>query len=779
MKRIHLLMLFLTACLVVAQAQSNLDQRAAELLKQMTLEEKASLLSGKDFWASKPIERLKVPSIWLSDGPHGLRKAALGNNIGIGNSVPATCFPTASALASSWNTDLVNRVGQAIGQEAQAQGVQIVLGPGVNLKRSPLGGRNFEYYSEDPMLSGEMAVAFINGVQSQGVGTSLKHFAFNEQETNRMTINSKLDERAMRELYLLPFELAVKKAQPWTVMASYNKVYNTYATENTWLLTDILRKDWGFKGIVMTDWGAVNDRVAGVKAGLNLEMPGSNGVNDKLVVEAVKAGKLSESELDEVVLDWLKVILQTDANRKNGAAFDAKMHHDLARMAAEESIVLLKNVDNILPLDKNKLKKMAIIGDFAKNPRYQGAGSSQVNPTQMDNAFASIQNLVGKSVTISYSQGYGKSDQKNEALIQDAVAKAKAAEVAILFVGLPPSYESEGFDRKHMDMPESHNALIEAVAKAQPNTIVVLSNGSAVSMPWLASAKAVVEGWLTGQAGASAMVNVLFGVVNPSGKLSETFPKRLADNPSYLSFPGENGEVTYSEGLFMGYRYYDTKQIEPQFHFGYGLSYTEFEYKNLKINKSAFKDTEGTELSVSVKNVGKRAGKETVQLYVRDVASRLQRPEKELKAFAKVDLKPGEEKMVTFQLSERDFAFYDPAVKDWVTESGDFEILIGSSSRLIRLRQTITLETTKVKTPKLDRYSTIQDWLNHPKGKVFVQPMLNSMMGGFGDANERSEEEKRDMQMMMSQMPMIKLVIFSGGAFSMQMLDGMLAQVNQ
>jgi beta-glucosidase len=650
------------------------------LISQMTLEEKASLCSGLDNWHTKPIERLGIPSIRMSDGPHGLRKEVPNQQ----TSVPSTCFPTAVTTASSWDRELIKQMGQAIAQECQAEEVDIILGPAINIKRSPLCGRNFEYFSEDPYLSSQLATAYIQAVQSMGVGTSLKHYAANNQEYRRFTIDETIDERTLREIYLSNFEGAVKEGKPWTVMCSYNRVNGILASENKYLLTDILKEEWGFEGFVVSDWGAVDERVEGIKAGLDLEMPSSYGIGDQKIIEAVKIGKLDEKELDQTVERLLKIIFKAVDNRKRGTTYDKQAHHKLARKIAGESMVLLKNQDNILPLKKEGT--IAIIGAFAKKPRYQGGGSSHVNPTKLDNALEEIEKLVQGKAKIIYEEGYNlDNDEMNQELIDKAKETAKKSNVAIIFAGLPDRYESEGYDRKHMKMPENHNKLIEEVSKVQPNTIVVLSNGAPVEIPWIDKVKGLLESYLGGQAGGGAVADILFGEVNPSGKLAETFPKKLSHNPSYLNFPGEGNKVEYREGVFVGYRYYDKKEIEPLFPFGYGLSYTTFEYTDIIVDKKEITDKETIEVKVKVKNTGKVKGKEIVQLYVRDVESKVNRPEKELKGFEKIELAPGEEKTVTFKLDKRSFAYYNTEIRDWYVESGEFEILVGKSSKEIEL----------------------------------------------------------------------------------------------
>ncbi|HQE50296.1 MAG TPA: glycoside hydrolase family 3 C-terminal domain-containing protein, partial [Fervidobacterium sp.] len=600
-------------------------------------------------------------------------------------SVPSTCFPTAVTTASSWDRELIKQMGQALAQECQAEEVDIILGPAINIKRSPLCGRNFEYFSEDPYLSSQLATAYIQAVQSLGVGTSLKHYAANNQEYRRFTIDETIDERTLREIYLSNFEGAVKEGKPWTVMCSYNRVNGILASENKYLLTEILKEEWGFEGFVVSDWGAVDERVEGIKAGLDLEMPSSYGIGDQKIIEAVKIGKLDEKELDQTVERLLKIIFKAVDNRKRGTTYDKQAHHKLARKIAGESMVLLKNQDNILPLKKEGT--IAIIGAFAKKPRYQGGGSSHVNPTKLDNALEEIEKLVQGKAKIIYEEGYNlDNDEMNQELIDKAKETAKKSNVAIIFAGLPDRYESEGYDRKHMKMPENHNKLIEEISKVQPNTIVVLSNGAPVEIPWIDKVKGLLESYLGGQAGGGAVADILFGEVNPSGKLAETFPKKLSHNPSYLNFPGEGNKVEYREGVFVGYRYYDKKEIEPLFPFGYGLSYTTFEYTDIIVDKKEITDKETIEVKVKVKNTGKVKGKEIVQLYVRDVESKVNRPEKELKGFEKIELAPGEEKTVTFKLDKRSFAYYNTEIRDWYVESGEFEILVGKSSKEIELK---------------------------------------------------------------------------------------------
>ena len=751
-----------------------MERDIKSLIAQMTLEEKASLCSGLDNWHTKPIERLGIPSIRMSDGPHGLRKEVPNQQ----TSVPSTCFPTAVTTASSWDRELIKQMGQALAQECQAEEVDIILGPAINIKRSPLCGRNFEYFSEDPYLSSQLATAYIQAVQSMGVGTSLKHYAANNQEYRRFTIDETIDERTLREIYLSNFEGAVKEGKPWTVMCSYNRVNGILASENKYLLTEILKEEWGFEGFVVSDWGAVDERVEGIKAGLDLEMPSSYGIGDQKIIEAVKIGKLDEKELDQTVERLLKIIFKAVDNRKRGTTYDKQAHHKLARKIAGESMVLLKNQDNILPLKKEGT--IAIIGAFAKKPRYQGGGSSHVNPTKLDNALEEIEKLVQGKAKIIYEEGYNlDNDEMNQELIDKAKETAKKSNVAIIFAGLPDRYESEGYDRKHMKMPENHNKLIEEVSKVQPNTIVVLSNGAPVEIPWIDKVKGLLESYLGGQAGGGAVADILFGEVNPSGKLAETFPKKLSHNPSYLNFPGEGNKVEYREGVFVGYRYYDKKEIEPLFPFGYGLSYTTFEYTDISVDKKEITDKETIEVKVKVKNTGKVKGKEIVQLYVRDVESKVNRPEKELKGFEKIELAPGEEKTVTFKLDKRSFAYYNTEIRDWYVESGEFEILVGKSSKEIELKETVKVNSTVTIKKKYDRNSTIGDLMEDPEASQVLKELLEKIneIGGIFQ-----EDEHRDQELIISMMrylPLRGLINFGRGYFTDDMLEQLLEKLNK
>jgi beta-glucosidase len=787
-----------------------------ELIEQMTLEEKASLCSGLNFWYLKGIERLGIPSIMATDGPHGLRKqGGSGEGVAFSDTIPATCFPTASALAATWNRDLVYQVGAAIGEECRQEKVGVILGPGANIKRSPLCGRNFEYFSEDPYLTGEIAKSHIQGVQSQGIGTSLKHYAVNNQESRRMTIDVVVDERALREIYLAGFEMAVKDAQPWTVMSAYNKVNGTYCSEDNYLIAEILKREWGHEGLVVTDWGAMNDRVEALRAGIELEMPGVNNGNDQLIVDALKENRLEEAVLDQAVGRLLRLIFAADETLSDDFIYDPQAHHSLARKAAGEGAVLLKNINGILPLDKNS--NVALIGGFAKAPRYQGAGSSLMNPSRLDNIYDEVSKIVSGEI-IPYAPGYpNKGDQVDDSLIEEAIKLARNAEIVVVCAGLPDVYEVEGLDREQMGLPQSHTALIEALSEEHPNVVVVLSNGAPVEMPWIDNVQAVLEGYLGGQAGAGAITDILSGEVNPSGKLAETFPLRMEDNPSHQYFPGGPKTVEYRESIFIGYRFYDSAGVEPLFPFGHGLSYTSFEYKDLDISQETISDHDELTVTLTVKNSGELAGKEIVQLYVRDVESNVFRPEKELKGFEKLDLKPGEEKQVSFTLDKRAFAYYDTALGDWHVESGEFEILLGSSSRDIRLSGFVRVNSSTA-SPNIDgenlaAYTNIMggfqvsktDYeaqlgsavpenelregephtINTPISDMqgsFIGRLLGSYMKRQMDEMIASEDEESSTVLLMSAMvkeaPLRLMLMSSDGAVSREMLEALLIMSN-
>ncbi|WP_082360639.1 beta-glucosidase family protein [Bacillus sp. FJAT-28004] len=750
-----------------------MEQKISEWIAQMTLEEKAGLCSGDSFWTTKEIERLGIPSIMMTDGPHGVRKqAGQADHLGLNESAPATCFPSAAGLASTWDRELIRRVGEALGKESQAEGVSILLGPGANIKRSPLCGRNFEYFSEDPYLTGEMAASHIGGVQSQGVGSSLKHFAVNNQEHRRMTTDAVVDERSLREIYLTGFETAVKKSQPWTVMSAYNKLNGTYCSENEYLLNDILKKEWGHEGIVVSDWGAVNEAVDSVAAGMELEMPASHGIGLAKIVEAVRSGKLSEDALNRSVGRLLSVVLKAVDNKKTDSTYDKEAHHRLARETARDTMVLLKNEGNILPLPKKG--RIAIIGALAEKVRYQGGGSSHVNPTKLDDIREEFAKSTGGAADILFARGYElDSDETVESLVEEAMARAKEADTAVVFLGLPDRYESEGYDRTHLDLPANQIRLIERLAAVQPNVIVVLSNGAPIVMPWIGSVKAVLEAYLGGQALGGAIADLLFGDVNPNGKLAETFPKTLKHNPSHPFFPGEGDRVEYREGLFVGYRYYDAKEIEPLFPFGHGLSYTTFAYSELKLDRTEITDQETVQASVKVKNTGSRFGKETVQLYVSAKDSAVIRPEKELKGFAKVALEPDEEKTVIFTLDKRSFAFYDVEFKDWHAETGAYDVLIGRSSRNIELQVTVNVQSTTEIVPTFNRNTTMGALMSDPR----TIPVLLELQSKMPQTVSSEAVSGEMMMAMMRYLPLRALLPFSGGAMNEETLSGMLEQL--
>ena len=751
--------------------------KITNLIEKMSLEEKAALCTGAGPWTTTPVERLGVPEMTVSDGPHGVRRVEDVHTL-ISTSVPATCFPTATSMASTWDVDLIHKLGEAIAEECIALKVDVILGPGVNIKRTPLCGRNFEYYSEDPYLAGEMAVSFIKGVQSKGVGTSLKHFAANNQEYQRSTINSEVDDRTLWEIYLPAFEAAVKKAKPWTVMCSYNKLNGKYAAENHRLLTEILKDEWGFDGFVVSDWGAVHDRVDALEAGLDLEMPGPREKRVKAVIDAVRSGKLDESVLDEAVRRILDIVFKASETKKGGS-FDVDRHHALARRVAGEGMVLLKN-DGILPLKIHN--HIAVIGRAAKEAYYQGGGSSHINPTQLDNPYEELQKIAGDT-ELSYAEGYPNDESFDRTLIDEACKNARSAEVALLYLSLPATKESEGYDRPDLDLTLHQVALIKAVTAVQPNTIVILNNGAPVVMSeWIDGTAAVLEAWMMGQAGGGAIADVLYGKVNPSGKLAETFPLKLIDTPAYINYPGENGAVRYGEGIFMGYRYYDAKEVPTLFPFGYGMSYTTFDYQNPKISSQTIRDVDGLTVSVDVTNTGKMAGKEVVQVYVKDHQSKLARPPKELKGFAKVELQPGETKTVIVSLDFRAFAYYHPAYRQWITEDGEFDILIGASSTDIRHSKTVTLHSTLELPSILNRESPLREWTEDPRGMSVLDPLyqqINDQMRAKFGGND-SEQIGMDPMGFLMDMPLMGLLHFLGISMPTspeEMVDELLAKV--
>lgn len=743
-----------------------------KLIAEMTLEEKASLCSGRDFWHSQNVDRVGIPSAMMCDGPHGLRKQkGEGDHLGINESIETVCYPTASALAASFDREVLRELGETLGEECQAEDVAMLLGPGLNMKRSPLCGRNFEYFSEDPYLAGELGASYIQGLQGRGIAACVKHFAANNQETRRMSGSSNLDERTLHEIYLPAFETAVKKGKTRSVMCAYNGIHGTFCAENKMLLTDILRDKWGYDGFVVTDWGAVKDRVKGIAAGLDLEMPGGLGTQDAAIVKAVQEGKLEESKLDETVERILTFIQDYLDARKPDMVIDRKKMSEKSGILAAQCAVLLKN-EGVLPIEKSR--KIAMIGEFAEKPRYQGAGSSHINVPHAVSALEAAQGL-----DITYAQGYDvHREERNDALRQEAVEAAKAADVAVIFAGLPDAYETEGADRDDMRIPQEQNLLIAEIAKVQKNVAVVLHNGAPMELPWEDQVGAILCMYLGGERVGEAAVKLLTGEENPSGKLAETWPLRLEDNPSYLNFPGVDGQVNYREDIYIGYRYYDKKDMQVLFPFGHGLSYTKFEYNGLKLDNDSIRDTDILTVTCKVKNVGSIAGKEAVQLYVQKKDPHVGRPVRELKGFEKVSLAPGEEKEVRFVLDKRSFAYYEVKLHDWHVESGAYEVEIGASSRNIRLRGSVQVEST-VEIPTTFTYeSTVGDLLKTEKGRVFVEQMTGkSDREAIGrESQALGEGGEKVAQSMMFEMPLRSIVTF--GRMTMEQLDGLLVMLN-
>ncbi|WP_138416254.1 beta-glucosidase family protein [Sinomonas gamaensis] len=739
----------------------------ADKLASLSLEEKASLTSGADFWNTKAVPGAGVPGMLLTDGPHGVRRQAEGDDhVGLNASVPATCFPPAVALGSTWDPELLQRIGAALGEEARAGGVSVLLGPGINIKRSPLGGRNFEYLSEDPVLTGELGTALVAGIQSKGVGASLKHFAVNNQEADRVRVSADVDPRPLREIYLRGFQKVVTKAQPWTVMCSYNRINGVYASEDPWLLTDVLRAEWSHTGLVVSDWGAVNDRVKGLAAGLDLEMPSSGGATDAQIVEAVKNGALDEAVLDTAARRVLELADRTEAARRAGGSYGADAHHALALEAARRSIVLLKNENSFLPLDPQAAGRVAVIGEYARTPRYQGGGSSLVNPTRLENALDAITEIASGEVV--FAPGYtAAQDAPDNALIAEAVDAARAADTVILFIG--SELESEGYDRTGIDLPAAHRALLDAVLEANPSTAVVLSNGGVVQTAgWDHRVPAILEGWLLGQAGGPATAEVLFGLANPSGRLAETIPARLQDTPSYLDFPGEFSHVRYGEGLYVGYRHYDARDIEPAYPFGHGLSYTAFSYANLLATAD---DGGGITLRVEVTNTGDRAGHEIVQAYTSLPGSAFVRPLRELKGFAAVHLDPGETETVEIRIPREDLAVWHPVLEKWVLEGGEYTVEVGASSRDLRQTAVVGLDGDDLTLP-LGPGSTLEEWLAHPTGGPALSAILeDAAASGNQLAAMLTDPEGRAL---IGNFPLKRLAAFPGSPLTQDALGRLL-----
>ncbi len=723
-----------------------------DIVSKMTLKEKASLLSGSDFWRTEAVERLGLQQFMMCDGPNGLRKqTGEADHLGVNDSIRTVCYPTASALASSFDVDLAKELGETLGDECQRENVSMLLGPGLNMKRSPICGRNFEYYSEDPYLAGKMASAYIKGVQSKGILACPKHFAANNQEYRRMSGSSNVDERTLHEIYLTAFEMMVKESHPKSIMCSYNMLNGTFLSENRYMLTEVLRNRWGFDGFVVTDWGAGKDPVKGVEAGLDLVMPGPREDHEKAIIAAVESGALEEEKLDKAVTNILSALNFYVENRPSDvkASDDAsrKKDYEFARKLAENSAVLLKN-NRVLPLREDK--KILFVGEFAKNPRYQGSGSSHINSAYVSNALD-----CAKDRGVSFVPGYDTKNHKNSHILrQEAVDAAENADIIVIFAGLPGSYESEGFDRKDINLPPDQDKLIAELASLGKKTVVVMHNGAPVAMPWIDSVDAVLDMFLAGDAVGEATDRLLWGEANPSGKLSESYPVKLSDNPSFLNFPGDKGNPNYAEGVFIGYRYYEKKRLQVLFPFGHGLSYSEFEYLDIRIDKDRMTDEDSATVTAEIWNVGRYPGKEIVQLYVSDRHSKVSRPLKELKGFVKVELLPGEKKTVTFALDKRSFAYYNDTLHDYYVESGDFTVMIGASSNDIRLASDIYVEGTKEIPLKVNMFTPIEDILDTKKGKEILKPMIDKSLEGQGEGagdamGEGADEMMRNMIMEM------------------------------
>ena len=754
------------------------------IISQMTLEEKAGMCSGADFWHLKGIERLGISSVMVTDGPHGLRKQAEGgDHLGINESEKAVCFPAGCATAASFDRELIKRQGETIGHECQAMNVSTILGPAMNIKRSPLCGRNFEYYSEDPYVSSELAAALIEGVQSKNVGTSAKHFLANNQEKRRMTNSSNVDERTLREIYLASFEGAVKKAKPWTVMSSYNRINGEFVGDSPEFLTKILRDEWGFDGYVVSDWGAVNDRVKALKAGLDLEMPHGSDENDEMIVKAVQSGELDEKTLDITCERILNIIFRYTENREKTAVFDYEKDHETAAEVESECMVLLKNENNILPLDSSK--KIAFIGKYAKTPRYQGGGSSHINSWKVESALEAAKSIK-ELANVTFAEGY--QDEKDEVVkeLQDeAVKTAAEADIAVLFLGLPDNFESEGYDRKHMNLPNCQNELVQKILEVQKHVVVILHNGSAVLMPWKDQVEGILEAYLGGEAVGRAVAEVLAGIKNPCGRLAETFPLRLEDTPCYLTYGKGFDNADYQEGVFVGYRYYTSRKMKTAFPFGYGLSYTTFEYSNLRVDKKEMTDQDMLQVSVNVKNTGKRSGKTVVQLYVGAPENEVIRPVRELRGFEKIFLEAGEEKTVTFTLDERAFAYWNTAIYDWYVEEGTYNVMIGEDADMMCLSEEIIVHGTR-EIPKTYSLNTcLGELMRDPKAQAVMGPFMQGMSQNqaaveMAEAQENDESGVVNQEMMaamMEGMPLRQLLSFVPG-ITREMLEQMVNALN-
>lgn len=748
---------------------------AEEVLESLTLEEKCSLLSGESFWYSQSIEEKGIEKMMFTDGPHGLRKQNdKADHLGMNKSVPATCFPPACALGASWNENLIHEMGEALGIECRAEDVAVLLGPGVNIKRSPLCGRNFEYFSEDPYLSSHLAKEYIKGVQSKGVGTSVKHFIANNQETKRLTLNAVVDERTLREIYFASFEAAVREGKPWTVMCAYNQLNGHFGSEHKYVLSDVLRDEWKYDGLVVTDWGAANDRVEGLIAGQDLEMPSSGGVNDRKVQRAVEDGVLSEEYVDRAVKRILE-LRQKVHGYKEAEPFEKEKHHALAKKIASECIVLLKNDDKILPL--HQAERIGVVGEFAVKARLQGGGSSHINPTFTDCILDEMKKTGGELV--SFAKGFTMDqDCLDKKMAEEAIRLAKESDKLVVCMGLPESYETEGLDRTHLDLPAIQLEFLEKILPFNENIIVVLNNGAPVAMPFKDRVKGIVEGYLLGQAGGAAVAEMLYGVTNPSGKLAETFPERLEDTPSFLNFPGEGYQVEYREGIFVGYRHYDTKKIQPQFCFGHGLSYTEFSYDNICVDKHKMEDKEKVIVTVEITNRGMRRGKEVVQLYIHDRQTAVVRPEKELKGFRKLELEPGQAGKAVFELDKRSFAYYDVEQKDFLVQTGNFDILVGASSKDIRLREQVYVKSTAAIHKQFHKNSTFGEIYEYLPTREIAEEMMDYFERESGIDFELGDNVEDFAFRVICDFPLKTLVTFTKGKYSEARLDELIDRLN-
>ena len=749
-----------------------------ELVSKMTLQEKASLLSGGDFWHTQAIDRLGIKGYMMCDGPNGLRKQEGDpDHLGKKESIKTVCYPSANTLASSFDVDMEKKLGERLGEECIREHISMLLGPGLNMKRSPVCGRNFEYFSEDPYLAGKLAAAFVSGVQSKGVAACPKHFATNNQEYRRMSGNSIVDERTLHEIYLQAFEILVKEAHPKSIMCAYNQLNGTYLSENKYMLTDVLRDKWGFDGFVVTDWGAGKGPAKGVQAGLDLVMPGGHEDHEKAIIAAVEAGELDEALVDKAVTRILNVFFWNEesvpADPKPSDEATRAADYALAKELAENSAVLLKN-NKVLPLKDDK--KVLFVGEFATMPRYQGSGSSHINSICVSSALD-----AAKDKGVSFVRGYDTADAKNDYVLrEEAMKAAENADVIVVFAGLPASYESEGFDRDDINLPQDQNKLIADLSNLGKKVVVVLHNGGAVAMPWIDSVDAVLDMMLAGDAVGEATVRLLWGEVNPSGKLAETYPIKLSDNPSFLNFPGDHGNPVYAEGIYIGYRYYEKKRMSVLFPFGHGLTYTEFEYSNMKIDKDSITDNDTVNVSVDVWNVGRYAGKEVVQLYVSENGPKVSRPHKELKGFKKIELKPGESQTVTFALDKRSFAYYNDKLHDFYVESGDYSVMIGASSNDIRHTVNVHVEGTVELPHNFTTFTPIEDILESRKGKEVLGPMIDKVLAENdkegGNDESLGEAGKKMFEKMIKEMPVLSLASF--GMMSVDDVQKLLDEIN-